>query len=186
MGPQVKGVAFRSALRALEQLRGPPTVESAVSVMIPDLAQSIRYGTLIASGFFPIEWYRSLFSAVVATTGETDGIVRNIGRECARLDMTGIYRTSFKLLSPQSIFGLGSRLFSNYYDTGTVVIVESRKGFARARWTNCVGFDQNLWVEVFGAAEMYLELAGANHIRIRVVSGAGPTDSSAEVQAHWT
>jgi hypothetical protein len=186
MGPQVKGIAFRSALRALEQLRGVAIAELAVSEMSPELAASIRYGTLIASSFYPIEWYRNFFSSIVAATGGTEAIVREIGRESARLDMTGIYKTAFKLLSPQAIFGLSSRLFSNYYDTGTVAIVESRKGFALARWTNCIGFDRNLWQEVFASAEMYLELAGATHIRMRVLSGAGPTDSSAEVQAHWT
>jgi hypothetical protein len=186
MGPQVKGIAFRSALRALERLRGPALVETAVSLMSPDLATSIRYGTLIASSFYPIEWYRNFFTSIVAVTGGSEAIIREIGRESARLDMTGIYKTAFKLLSPQAVFGLSSRLFSNYYDTGTVAIVESRKGYALARWSNCVGFDRNMWLEVFASAEMYLELAGATHVRMRILSGAGPTDGAAEVQAHWT
>lgn len=186
MGPKVKGIAFRSALRALEQLRGAPTVENTITAMSPELQSAIRYGTLIASGMYPVEWYRDLFSAIVTTTKETESLIREIGREAARLDMTGIYRHAFKLLSPQALFGLSARLYSNYYDTGSIVIVESRKGFAQARWTNCVGFDRNLWVEVIASAEMYLELAGATHIRMHIVSGAGPGDSAAEVQAHWT
>jgi hypothetical protein len=186
MGPQVKGIAFRSVLRALEQLRGAPTVEAAVALLPPDLASAIRYGTLIAASWYPIEWYRELFRAIIRTAGNSDTVVRDIGREAARLDMTGIYRAAFKLLSPQALFGLSARLFSNYYDTGSVNIVESRKGYAHARWTNCEGFDRNLWLEVVAASEMYLELAGATQVRIHIVSGGGQTDDHAEVQAHWT
>lgn len=187
MGPQVKGIAYRSALRALEHLRGPPAVEAAIVAMPPELANAIRYGTLIAASWYPIEWYRQLFHAIVATTeGSADRIVYDIGREAARLDMTGIYRAAFKLLSPQSVFGLSSRLFSNYYDTGAVAIVESRKGFAHARWSNCGGFDHHLWREIFASAEMYLELAGATSIRTRVLNGAGANDDSAELQAYWS
>lgn len=187
MGPQVKGIAFRSTLRALEHLRGPPAVEASILAMPAELASAIRYGTLIAASWYPIEWYRELFGAIVATAeGSAERIVFEIGREAARLDMTGIYRAAFKLLSPQSVFGLSARLFSNYYDTGTVVIVESRKGFAHARWTNCTGFDYHLWREVFASSEMLLELSGAKSIRTRLASGGGQADEFAELQAYWS
>lgn len=185
MGPQVKGIAMRSALRALEQLRGSPVVESTVMAMPKELSSAIRYGTLIAASWYPMEWYRDFFSAVVATTGDSERLVREIGRESARLDMMGIYKTAFKLLSPQALFGLSTRLFSNYYDTGAVSIVESRKGYARAKWTNCSGFNRNLWVEIFGSSEMFLELAGATHVRTRLLAGGQNTDDYADLQAHW-
>lgn len=185
MGPQIKGIAIRSALRALERLRGTPAVEAATLAMPKELGSAIRYGTVMASSWYPIEWYRDFFAAIIATTGDNDRILRDIGREAARIDMTGIYKAAFKLLSPQALFGLSTRLFSNYYDTGSVVIVESRKGFAHAKWSNCTGFDRSLWLEIFGSIEMYLELAGATHVRLRVVSGAGATDDHAELQAHW-
>ncbi|MGC4069686.1 MAG: hypothetical protein QM784_34510 [Polyangiaceae bacterium] len=186
MGPQVKGIAFRSALRALDQVRGAQTVETAIALMSAELSSAIRYGTIIAASWYPIEWYRELFRAIAEGTKGGEGIVREIGRESARLDMTGIYRAAFKLLSPQALFGLSTRLFSNYYDTGSVSILESRQGFALARWMNCEGFDRNLWLEVIASSEMFLELAGARQVRMRVLSGAGRDDDFAEVQAHWT
>jgi hypothetical protein len=185
MGPQVKGIAFRSALRALEQLRGAPAVEAAIILTPAELSSAIRYGTLIAASWYPIGWYRDLFRSIVDSTRGGEGIVREIGREAARLDMTGIYRAAFKLLSPQALFGLSARLFSNYYDTGSVSILESRQGFAHARWSNCEGFDRNLWLEVVAASEMYLELAGARQVRMRVIAGANRDDEFAEVQTHW-
>jgi hypothetical protein len=186
MGPQVKGIAFRSALQALERIRGNPTVETAIAAMPLELERAVHYGTLIASGLYPIEWYRDFMAAIVATTGNSESIVREIGRESARLDITGIFKPAFKLLSPHALFDLSARLFSTYYDTGTLSILEAHKGFARARWTNCFGFDRNMWIEVISATEMYLELSGAANVRVRVVSGAGPTDSSTEIQARWS
>jgi hypothetical protein len=185
-GAKIKGIAFRSVLRTFEALKGKAAVDNALAVTSAELGDALRYGTIVASSWYPIEWYRELFAAVVSTTNEGERIVNEIGRESARLDMTGIYKAAFRLLSPQIVFNLSARLFSNYYDTGTVAIVESRKGFVQARWAGCKGFDRNLWVEVLASSEMYLELAGAKNIRMRVQSGAGPTDESAMVQAHWT
>lgn len=152
----------------------------------PHLERGIRYGTIIAASWYPIAWYRDLFKAVATATGDGDRVVREIGREAARIDMTGVYKMAFKLLSPQAVFGLSSRLYSNYYDTGKVVIVESRAGFVQARWSGCTGFDRNLWLEVAASCEMYLELSGAKNVRTRILSGAGPEDEGMELQAHWT
>ena len=59
-GPRVKGTAFRGVIQALEVLRGQAVVEQCQSLMPDDLAAAFRYKTLLASGFYPIEWYREL------------------------------------------------------------------------------------------------------------------------------
>jgi hypothetical protein len=173
-------------LRALEHTRGLSVVESIAKALPPHLEQGIRYGTIIAASWYPIAWYRDLFKAVVSTTGDGERIVREVGRETARIDMTGIYKMAFKLLSPQALFDLSSRLFSNYYDTGKVAIIDARSGFVHACWSGCTGFDHNLWLDVAASCEMYLELSGAKHVRTRILSGAGPEDDGMAVQAHWT
>jgi hypothetical protein len=185
-GVKIKGTAFLSVMRALEQLRGKHVAEAALAAMPEELRNGLRYGRMVAGGWYPIEQYRDLFSTVVSTTNEGERIVRDIGREAARLDMTGIYKAVFKLLSPQIIFDLSARLFSNYYNTGKVTIIESRHGFVHACWTGCKGFNRHLWVEVFSSVEMYLELAGAKNVRMRTLSGAGENDEFAEAQARWT
>jgi hypothetical protein len=184
--PQVKGLAFRSVVKALEQLRGKATADAVLQKLPPQLAEGIRYGTITATGWYPIDWYRELFQSIVATTGEGDRIVREIGRESAKLDMSGVYKYVFKLLTPRAIFELSTRLFSNYYDTGAVRIVESRSGFVHVRWSGCKGFDRNLWLEVVSSCETYLELARASNVRTRIVAGAGADDVNMDVQAFWT
>jgi hypothetical protein len=183
---QVKGIAFRSVIRSLEKLRGESAVESALNAMPEELAQSLRYGKIVASGWYPIEWYRHMYAAILSTTGEGERLVYDLGRESAYMDITGVYKAVFKLLSPQVVFSLSARLFSNYYTVGTVTIVESRKGFVQTSWSGCTDFDRYFWVDILASTEVYLELAGAKNVRIRVVSGGGPGDDHMLTQAYWT
>jgi hypothetical protein len=185
-GAKIKGIAFLSVMRALERLRGKDAADAALAAMPEEPRSGLRYGRIVAGGWYPIEQYRDLFAAVGSTTNEGERIIHELGREAARLDMTGVYKAVFKLLSPQIIFNLSARLFSNYYNTGKVTIIESRHGFVQASWTGCKGFNRHLWVEVLASAEMYLELAGAKNIRMRILLGGGQDDAFAEAQAHWT
>jgi hypothetical protein len=185
VGPRVKGVSFKSVLRALEVLRGPQAAQACTSAMPTDLADAFRYGTMLASSWYPIEWYRALLEAVQTSACEGDHFMCKIGQQCLRQDMTGVYRAVFHLLSPQAVIRISSRLFSNYYDTGKCTILEAKTGFAHASWAGCSGFDRRMWLEAFGACEMVMELSGAKHIRSRVVSGGRDGDDCAELTGHW-
>ncbi len=184
--PQVKGVTLRSAMKALEQLRGKAVCEAAIQRMPPELADGMRYGTILAARWYPISWYRDLHSAIVSATNEGERIIRAVEREAARSDMTGVYSVAFKLLSPQTLINLSSRLFSTYYDTGHAETVDSRKGYVRVRWSGCSGFDRNIWAGLFASCELMLELAGAKNIRLYVRAGGGQEDDFAETEAYWT
>jgi hypothetical protein len=184
--PKVKGVTLRSALQALERLQGSAAREAAIKAMPAELADAFRYGTIIASRWYPMRWYCDLHSAIVSTTSGSERIIREVERDAARADMTGVYSFAFKLLSPQTLIGLANRLFSTYYDTGTVETLESRKGYVRIRWVGCTGFSRNTWVGIFASCELLLELAGAQHIRVHVRSGGGAGDDWAEAEAYWS
>ncbi|HET9957011.1 MAG TPA: hypothetical protein VFQ61_21090 [Polyangiaceae bacterium] len=173
-------------MRAVESLHGAAAAESCLSAMRAELAQGFRYQEILASGWYPIEWYRDLLRAIQTALNLGERALFEIGRECARQDMTGIYKLGFKLLSPEVVLQLSTRLFSNYYDTGKSKVVESRPGFAHVRWFDCAGFDKNMWWEAFGAAEMFMELAGARSVRTRIIRGGGDTDEMAELTMHWT
>jgi hypothetical protein len=185
-GPRVKGVSFRSVMRAVDAIHGAVAAETCLAALPGDLAQAFRYGQILASGWYPIEWYRDLLRGTQAATGARERGTFEIGRQCARQDMTGIYKLGFKLVSPEVVLRLSTRLFSNFYDTGQARILESRAGYARAEWTGCTGFDKNMWWEAFGAAEMFMELAGARHVRTRIVRGGEDPDEFSELTMHWT
>jgi hypothetical protein len=153
--------------------------------MPPELADGIRYGTILTARWYPISWYRELHAAIVSATNEGERIIRAVEREAARADMTGVYSVAFKLLSPQTLMAISSRLFSTYYDTGRVEMLESRNGYVRTRWSGCTGFNRNIWVGLFASCEMLLELAGAKSVRMHLLAGGGD-DDYAEIEAYWT
>jgi hypothetical protein len=184
--PHVKGVSFRSVLQALEALRGGEVVKNCTAQLPPDLAEAFQYGTILASGWYPIQWYRALLDSVRKSACSGEQFLFQIGRQCMLQDTTGVYRAVFNLLSPQTVIRVTPRLFNNYYDTGKCSVVDATSGYARACWIDCEQFDRNMWCELFGGTEKLLELAGAKHIRTRILAGGGDGDTSAELAGHWT
>lgn len=184
--PNVKGVAFRSVLAALEALRGSEAVQKALDAMPGDVGNRLRGGTIVASGWYPISWYRAMFQGITRGLGEGRDLVRAIGTQCSDQDLRGVYRYILRVLSPQTVFSVSPRLFNNYYDTGAIEIIEGRKGHARARWHGCAGFDQNMWDEVYGSVRRILELSGATHVRMHILRGGSDGDDELELQAYWT
>jgi hypothetical protein len=184
--PKVKGVAFRSVYTSLGKLRGEDVQRAALARMSEPLRQGFSYGSIVTSGWYAIALYRELFRVIRDVTQEGKDFVHQIGRQCTREDMTGVYKMIAKLISPETLFSLSQRLFSSYYSVGTVQVVESRHGFTRARWERCRGFDENMWSEVIGSCEQLLEIGGARNVRLHVLAGGGETDESLSLSAHWS
>lgn len=90
-GPRVKGVAFRSVFGSLATLRGKPTQQAALELMTEELRNGFVYGAIVSGGWYPIDWYKQLFRAIRESSGEGKELVHEIGRQCTRDDMAGIY-----------------------------------------------------------------------------------------------
>ncbi|HTN84589.1 MAG TPA: hypothetical protein VL242_12910 [Sorangium sp.] len=184
--PRVKGVAFRSAYVSFGKLRGEPVQKLSLDEMCEPLRHGLRYGSIVSTGWYPIAWYKDLFQAIRRTSGEGKDLIHQIGRQCTRDDMSGIYKVIAALISPSALFSLGQRVFANYYSVGRVQVLQSRRGFTRARWIGCSGFDENMWTEVIGSCEQLLEIGGASHVRQRIIAGGGDHDEHLELTAHWS
>ncbi|WP_437900409.1 hypothetical protein [Sorangium sp. So ce124] len=184
--PRVKGVAFRSVYASFGKLRGEPVQKLSLDAMCEPLRDGIRYGSLVSTGWYPIAWYKDLFQAIRRASGEGKELIHQIGRQCTHDDMSGIYKVIAGLISPSTLFSLGQRVFSNYYSAGHVRVLESRRGFTRALWIRCQGFDENMWTEVIGSCEQLLVIGGANHVRQRIIAGGGDNDDHLELTAHWS
>jgi len=64
-------------------------------------------------------------------------------------------------------------------------VLESRRGFIRVSFEGCRGWDENMWSELAGSCESLLEIAGAKHVRLRMLTG-GADGPNAEFDAHWS
>jgi len=184
--PKVKGVAFRSVYASLGTLRGKPAQQKTLGAVSEELRNGFSYGAIVPGGWYPIAWYKELLYVIRAVTGEGKALVHDIGRQCTRDDMSGIYSMLAKLISPQSLFSLSQRVFSNYYSVGKVEVVESRKGYCHARWTRCYEFDENMWTEILGSSVQLLEIGGAENVRARILAGGVDGGDAMEAAAHWS
>jgi hypothetical protein len=183
--PQVKGVALRTIDLCFREMRGPEHYQKALSLMDPELAHTCRT-LILATAWYPISWYKGAFKAYRAATGEGTELPRLIGMACVRHDMQAVYKQlMLKIVSPQVLLTMAQRVFGAYYDHGALSVIEARKGYGRMQCTSCLGWDENMWAELVGSCEMQLELAGAKHVRIRVISGTKNGDVNSELEAHW-
>lgn len=183
---RTKGLALRALDRAFRSLRGDAAHERAHELLPADIADAFRYGTILPSSWYPIDWYADLLAAFVAATGEGTELCRRVGRVAARDEMLGLYqKLILGLLSPQLMFSMTQRFFSAFFDTGTVEVLEARRGYARARYSGCLGWEPNMWFEMLGACEAFLELSGARHVRVHIVAGGKPGDDHCELEGHW-
>jgi hypothetical protein len=184
--PRVKGVAFRTIDLCFSELRGAEVRARSHMLMHPDIGRVYRDGLVLAASWYPISWYRDAFRAFRAAAGEGLELPRSIGKRAVVHDFRGVHKQLLaKVVSPQMLLELGHRVFNTYYDTGRLEVIESRRGYAKVRLTGCLGWDANMWSELSGSCEGQLEIAGARHVRLRNLSGAGDTDVDAELEAHW-
>lgn len=150
------------------------------------LATAVRYGSLSASSWYPIEWLCALHTALCRLSNAGPELSRSIGRLSAKRNFTTVHRAFISVLSPEFVIARAARVFSSYYDTGTMRIVESRPGRSKASWTGCKGFDRNLWEGTIGHCEGALMLTGVANIRIKVERGGTDHDDYMDAIAFWT
>src|SRR6185295_12295908 len=106
---------------------------------------------VLASSWYPIGWYKDAFRAFRSATGDGTDLSRQIGYQAVKRDMRSVYKAIFvRLISPQTLLGMSSRLFSSYYDTGHFDVLESRRGYVLVRLHGCAGWDLNMWTEIYG------------------------------------
>jgi hypothetical protein len=184
--PKVKGIAFRSIELCFTERYGPAARERANEHLPARLAENFRLHLLLATSWYPIDEYKACLQAFRAAAGGGADVAREIGRLAARHDMAQVHKQLLaRLISPGALLSLSQRVFNNYYDTGRFEILESQRGFVRAQARGCAGWDENMWTELAGSSESLLEIAGAKHVRLRIVNGGRDGDQGAEFEARW-
>jgi hypothetical protein len=181
---EMKGLSLRNYVPTLASIRGEGVSERAMALLAPPLRDALQSGKIVPSGWYPVAWKRELHAAGRAATGEAR-LAWIMGEEMTRRDLTGIYRAFLRVVSPRYVLSAGSRIFSTYFRPGAMRVVETRRGFVRVAFNECIGFDRNMWQDVLGGCQATLEAAGASAVRLRLESGGGDGDSVASAVAWW-
>ena len=183
--PNIRGLVFPAYISFLRRTRGEDAVTATLERLPPELAHRLREDLFFTVNWYPIAWYRDLHHAAQQATGEGLKLAHDKGFDGVTGDLSGIYKVFLMVVSPAYVIGRAARLFSKYYDTGSMEIVEAGSKAARARWRGCAGFDRNIWVDVRGGCEAALAAAGARNIQFTVVSGGEDGNDHMEVEATW-
>ena len=182
----MKGHSFHSVLWALAELRGQAFRDAVLSSLASEAGEALRYGTLLSSNLYPVAWYRDLFHAVLALAPDSPNFAREIGKTSAVRDVKGVYRIVFRALSTETLVKQSPRLFRLFYEGGQVDVADVRSGFARVRYSECRGFDRNLWLDLLGGSEGVLTVSGAHDLRMRIEAGGGDGRDHLQATVTWT
>jgi hypothetical protein len=182
---EMKGLSLRNYPVVLRALRGAETTARMASYLPADLRAALDSGAIAATAWYPVAWKRALHGAGQRATGEPF-LARVIGAEMTRRDLTGVYRAFVQLVSPRYALHAGARGFGKNLRPGRFRVEELRRGFMRVHFTECRGFDQNMWMDVIGGCEATLQVAGATSVRLHVQAGGRDNDDTCTLNAWWT
>ena len=185
LAPQVKGLAFRTTMSQVVRLCGADVAERATSALPAELRDALGGGHLLVSGWYPIDWYKAMFRAICNASQGGPGLVRAIGHDALVADTSTLHRPLLRLLSPATLTSLGARYFGRFYNRGSYSVVSSEEQKIALQFVDCAGFDRNMWLEVLGSMEAFVELSGRRDVRAYTRGGAGDEDDWANVVACW-
>src|SRR5439155_6829587 len=57
---RVKGVNFKTLLSTLARIHGQQSVDATLKELPAEVEEALRLGAVVASGWYPIDWYRAL------------------------------------------------------------------------------------------------------------------------------
>ena len=162
---KVKGTALSSSVKYLQDKFGPDALEKVIINLPEDQKAAVRGGVL-ASSWYPFSTLVSIMRAAKKAYGAgAPDIYRDIGRASADYSLSTVYKIFFKVGSPQFIIGRAATLYTNFYTSGEMKVLDSGKGFANVQITGfnepCEEYCMRLW----GWMERMLELTGARNIK---------------------
>jgi hypothetical protein len=184
-GPQVKGMAIRGFLGAVERVHGNEAIDEMVPLLPEDIGTMLAQRSFISAGWYPLAHYRALLGAVMLVVGGGPEVVRELSRDGTLDDFRGIYRLLTAVLSPEFLMRRSPSLFNRYYDTGKLTVPVAKHGYAEARFRGCVGFDRVIWEDAVGGAIGILQACGAKDVSLRFVRGGGDGDEELDIIAQW-
>jgi len=179
---QVKGTAVLSSVRYVRERFGEEAL-ARVLAALPELR--LRDGVL-ASAWYPMASFLAFMVEAERQLGvQEPAVVRNMGRASCDYGVTGVYKVFFKVGSPEFIMGRAARVFSSYYDTGELRMMESRRGRAVAEIRGLDGSAPQFCERIFGWMQRTLELAGARNLRSAHSACVHRGDAACRFEGTW-
>ena len=78
--PQVKGIAIRGILAAVESICPPGTRKKMLARLPDQIAPAVEHGSFLAAGWYPLAHLRAIYGAVMEVTGRDVDLVHELSR----------------------------------------------------------------------------------------------------------
>ncbi len=96
---------------------------------LPTQERLVLEDGILASAWYPMLLFLHFMQEVERQlTSQEPQVIRRMGQASAEYGIKGVYKVFFKIGSPEFIIGRAARVFGSYYDTGQIVVAESRAG----------------------------------------------------------
>lgn len=163
---RVKGTAVESSLLYVRKTFGEASLARIVAALPEGDREPLQ--NVLASSWYEVDTFRRFMVEAERQLGEKEpDVVRRMGRFSCDQGITGVYKIFFRLGSPEFIIGRAARVFSSYYDTGELRIVETRPGRAVGELVGFEGGAPQFCERIFGWMQQTLERAGARNLRAK-------------------
>lgn len=182
--PKINGLMIRNRLRNLIMLEGREAHDQVVARLPDAMREALGGGGIVPGGWYPIGWLRDMHAIMDRVLGVGPDFARKLGYYGAKQNLCGIHKAYVAHITPDAMLTETARLFHIYYERGEMAVLVPEPGVAVGRWTECIGFDGNLWNATLGSAEAVLEVCGIRDLFVELTAGGGEMDH-AEITARW-
>jgi uncharacterized protein (TIGR02265 family) len=182
---QVKGTAVQSSLRYVRERFGEDTLARVLQALPEADRAAIGEGVLASSWYPMAAFLRFMQEAERQLGAQEPDVVRRMGRASCDYGVTGVYRIFFKVGSPEFLVSRGARVFSSYYDTGELRVVEASPGRAVVELSSFEGGAPQFCERLYGWMHRTLELAGARNLRSSHSACVHRGDAACRFEGSW-
>ncbi|MFZ5893859.1 MAG: hypothetical protein ACOY0T_22550 [Myxococcota bacterium] len=163
-------------MAAVEKLYGPEVSERIRTAAPDGVGDALRYGGIVVGGWYPIEWYRQLWTAIKEELALDEFAARTLGANAAEISVNRVYRAFARIASPSMLLRIASSAFKSYFDTGDIRVNLEGSHALIAEWRGCTGFDPMIWFDAVGGATYFLGASGVSEPKVTILSGGGDED----------
>lgn len=157
---RMKGQSFRGWLDVFEDVAKGHSKTALLAALPTEIAEAFHYKAIIASGWYPIDWYLRLYEASQRIGVDQRGFAKRMGRATTEQDVKGIYSFIVKFASPGMVFATAQRLLGMYVEDVSTKLVHKEEARVRMQVTIAGSFTE-LWDELAGGGEAMLSVNGA-------------------------
>jgi hypothetical protein len=182
---RLKGQAFKGIFWALQQRHGVAVYEQVVGGLPDEFRNAVRYGELVAGGWYPIAWYREMYESIGRVVGRSPEVPRELSRIAVKQDLNAVYRFVLSFVSPDLMLANWQRVWSLYCDGGRLVVQQPSNREMHLEFTGCFGHDRIIWQDVTGGIEAILEVCKGKDPKVKLVTCGPPSEGTATVHCAW-